>query len=76
MASPMLEARCPLEWQQKIQEIAKVANRTEAEVIKETSAEYLNVTDPKAINSTWEDMQLRLTAELSEVGASGQLIRG
>jgi len=33
--SPVRAARCPVEWQQQIQEIARAAGRKEAEVVRE-----------------------------------------
>lgn len=33
--SPILAARCPVEWQQQIQSIATATGRKEAEVVRE-----------------------------------------
>ena len=39
--SPILAARCPVEWQQQIQAIATAAGRKESEVVREAIAQYL-----------------------------------
>lgn len=50
--SPMLGARCPVEWQQQIQAIANASGRKEAEVVREAIAQYLGQTDPATVYET------------------------
>ncbi|WP_250124928.1 hypothetical protein [Chroococcidiopsis sp. CCMEE 29] len=47
--SPMLRARCPVEWQQQISALALASGRKEAEVVREALAQYLGKTDPAAV---------------------------
>jgi RHH-type rel operon transcriptional repressor/antitoxin RelB len=59
--SPMLGARCPVEWQQQIRAIATASGRKEAEVVREALAQYLGRTDPAAVKGTISDLQDRVT---------------
>jgi len=47
--SPILAARCPVEWHSQIQDIAKAASRKEAEVVREAIAQYLGKTNPSSV---------------------------
>ena len=58
--SPMLGARCPVEWQEKIRGIAEATGRKQAEVVREAITQYLGETDSTTIIGTLEDMQQRL----------------
>lgn len=58
--SPILAARCPVEWQQQIQEIASAAGRKESEVVREAIAQYLGKTDPNSVKSALQDLQERV----------------
>lgn len=57
--SPILAARCPVEWQQQIQEIAKAAGRKESSVVREAIAQYLGRTDPSSVKGANTDLQDR-----------------
>lgn len=56
----MVGARVPLEWQQQIQEIAKISGRKEAEVVREAIAQYLGQIDPATVRGAIEDLQARV----------------
>lgn len=47
--SPILAARCLVEWQQQVQQIATTSGRKESEVVREASAQYLGKTDPAGV---------------------------
>ncbi len=56
--SPMLGARCPVEWQQQIRVIALASGKKETEVVREALGQYLGQTNPAAIkdaNASLED---------------------
>lgn len=74
--SPMLGARCPVEWQEKIKGIAEATGRKEAEVVREAIAQYLGETDPTTITRTLEDMQQRLAVVERKLAGFGKLISG
>jgi RHH-type rel operon transcriptional repressor/antitoxin RelB len=58
--SPMLGARCPVEWQQQIQAIATASGRKEAEVIREALGQYLGKTDPGSIKGAIANLEDRV----------------
>ena len=67
--SPMLGARVPLEWQEKIRGIAEASGRKEAEVVREAIGQYLGEVDASAVKGAIADLQERLTkveAKLAE----------
>ncbi len=74
--SPMLGARCPVEWQAKIRGIAEATGKKEAEVVREAIAQYLGETDPSTITRTIEDMQQRLAAVERKLAGFGKFISG
>ena len=47
--SPMLGARVPLEWQEKIRGIAEASGRREAEVVREAIGQYLGEVDAAGV---------------------------
>lgn len=59
--SPMIGARCPVDWQQKFRDIAQATKRTEAEVVREALGRYLGEVDPKSVKSSLDDHEERLT---------------
>lgn len=66
--SPMVGARCPVEWQQQIQEIASAAGRKEAEVVREALAQYLGKTDPGSVKGAIASLEDRVeTLERKDV---------
>lgn len=74
--SPMLGARCPIEWQTKIRGIAEATGKKEAEVVREAIAQYLGETDPTTIVGTLEDIQQRLTVVERKLAGFGKFISG
>jgi len=60
--SPMIGARCPVEWQEQIQEIARAAGRKESEVVREALAQYLGKTDPAKVKGAIADHEQRIAA--------------
>lgn len=74
--SPMLGARCPVEWQAKIKGIAEATGKKEAEVVREAIAQYLGETDSTTITRTLEDMQQRLAAVERKLAGFGKFISG
>lgn len=72
--SPMVGARVPLDWQQQIQEIAAVAGRKEAEVVREALAQYLGKTDPVAVKGAITDLQERMTNLERKLAGLGRLV--
>lgn len=69
----MVGARVPLDWQQKIQEIATAAGRKEAEVVREALAQYLGQTDPAAVKGAIADLQSRLATVERKLAGLGRL---
>ncbi len=59
--SPTVGARVPPEWQQQIQEIAKVSGRKAAEAIREAICQYLGQTDPAAVKGRLDALEDRVT---------------
>jgi RHH-type rel operon transcriptional repressor/antitoxin RelB len=72
--SPILGARCPVEWQQQIRAIALASGRREAEVIREASAQYLGRTDPAAVKGTISDLQDRVINLERKLATREQLV--
>ncbi len=72
--SPMLGARCPVEWQQKIRGIAEASGRREAEIVREAIATYLGETDPAALKGTIADLQERLARVEAKLAGLGRLV--
>lgn len=56
----MIGARCPVERQQQIQDIAKAAGRKEVEVVREVIAQYLGKTDASSVKGAIANLQSRL----------------
>ena len=74
--SPMLGARCPVEWQAKIRGIAEATGKKEAEIVREAIAQYLGEADPTTITRTLEDIQQRLTVVERKLAGFGKFISG
>lgn len=72
--SPLVGARVPLDWQQKIQEIAQAAGRKEAEVVREAIAQYLGQTDPEAIKGVIASLEDRLASVERKLASLGRLV--
>ena len=72
--SPILAARCPVEWQQQIQEIASVAGRKESEVVREAIAQYLGKTDPASLKVGLADLQERVATLEQKLSKLGRLV--
>lgn len=70
----MIGARCLVEWQQQIQEIARAAGRKESEVVREALAQYLNRTDPAAVKGAIADLQERMTVLERKLAGLGRLV--
>lgn len=69
--SPMLGARCPVEWQEKIRNIAGAFGKKEAEIIREAIAAYLGETGSgsvKRVIASLEDRVTSLERRLAELG--------
>ncbi len=45
---PMIGARCPVEWQQQIDQIAEATGRKPAEVVREALSQYLQETQQRS----------------------------
>lgn len=58
--SPMLGTRCPVEWQQKIKDIADATGRKEAEIVREAIANYLGENDPGSVKGAIATLQNRV----------------
>jgi RHH-type rel operon transcriptional repressor/antitoxin RelB len=71
--SPMVGARVPLDWQQKISVIALSSGRNEAEVVREALAQYLGKTDPLAVKGAIADLQSRLATVERKLASLGRL---
>lgn len=72
--SPMLGARCPVEWQQQIQEIAAAAGRKEAEVVREAIAQYLGRTNPAAVKGAIASLEERVANLEQRLAGSRRLV--
>jgi len=59
--SPTVEAKVSPEWQQQIQEIAKVSGHKESEVIREAIGQYLGQSDPAAVKGRLDALEDRVT---------------
>ncbi|AFZ33618.1 hypothetical protein Glo7428_5242 (plasmid) [Gloeocapsa sp. PCC 7428] len=71
--SPMLGARCPVEWQQQIRAISTASGRSEAEVVREAIAQYLGQTDPAAVKGAIADLQDRVSRLEQKLTRFGRL---
>lgn len=58
--SPMLVARVPSDWQEKIRGIAEASGRTESEVVREAIGQYLGEVDVAGVKGAIADLQERL----------------
>ena len=58
--SPMIGARVPQDWQERIRAIAAVAGRKEAEIIREALGQYLGTTDPSSVKTAIAVLQERV----------------
>lgn len=72
--SPMLGARCPVEWQEKIRDIAEASGKKEAEIIREAIAGYLGETDPASVKGAIADLQERLAKVEAKLAGFGRLV--
>ncbi|MBV8886785.1 MAG: hypothetical protein JO235_22715 [Chroococcidiopsidaceae cyanobacterium CP_BM_RX_35] len=72
--SPMIGARCPVEWQEQIQEIARAAGRKEAEVVREVIALYLGKTDPVAVKGAIASLEDRVASLEQKLAGLGRLV--
>jgi len=72
--SPMLGARCPVEWQQQISAIATASGRKEAQVVREALAQYLGKTDPAAVKGAISDLQERVANLERKLAGLGRLV--
>jgi RHH-type rel operon transcriptional repressor/antitoxin RelB len=59
--SPMLGARCPVEWQQQIRAISTTSGRKEAEVVREALGQYLGKNDPGSIKGVIVSLEERVS---------------
>ncbi len=59
--SPMLGARCPVEWQQEIKNIARASKKTDADIIREAIGEYLGKTSAGGIKKAIADLEKRVS---------------
>lgn len=71
--SPILAARCPVEWQQQIQAIATAAGRKESEVVREANAQYLGKTDPYSVKGAKRGSTRAGGQRGAEVGGIGTI---
>ncbi|AKG24939.1 hypothetical protein [Calothrix sp. 336/3] len=65
---PMIGARCPEAWQEKIKNIAQLTGRTEADVVREALGQYLGLVDPKAVKRALDDHEERLSRLEAKLG--------
>jgi 3-deoxy-D-arabino-heptulosonate 7-phosphate (DAHP) synthase len=72
--SPILAARCPVEWQQQIQEIAASSARKEASVVREASTQYLGRTDPGSVKGALAALDDRVTVLERKLAGLGRLV--
>lgn len=72
--SPMIGARCPVEWQEQIQEIARAAGRKESEVIREALAQYLGKADPAAVKGAIASLEDRVATLERKLAGLGRLV--
>jgi RHH-type rel operon transcriptional repressor/antitoxin RelB len=72
--SPMLGARCPVEWQQQIRAIALSSGRKEAEVVREALAQYLGKTDPLAVKGAIVSLEDRVASVERKLASLGCLV--
>ncbi len=71
----MIGARCPVERQQQIQDIAKAAGSKEVEVVREAIAQYSGKTDPSSVKGALAELQSRLATVERKLARLGQLAR-
>jgi RHH-type rel operon transcriptional repressor/antitoxin RelB len=53
----LLGARCSVEWQWKIKDIADATGRKEAEIVREAIAQYLGETDKERIHQVLREQE-------------------
>lgn len=59
--SPMVGTRIPVEWQQKIQQIAQASGLREADIIREAIARYLGEINPDGVKGALDELRSRVT---------------
>ena len=72
--SPILAARCPVEWHIQIQAIATAAGRKESEVVREAISQYLGRTDSSGVKGALQDLQERVANVERKLSGLGRLV--
>lgn len=74
MSQPMVGARVPQAWQEKIQQLAQLSGRREADIVREALGQYLGVSDPNAVKGAIASLESRVAVLENKLAGLGRLV--
>jgi RHH-type rel operon transcriptional repressor/antitoxin RelB len=72
--SPMVGARVPQAWQEKIQQLAQLSGRREADIVREALGQYLGQVDVMTVKGAIANLESRVAMLESKLAGLGRLV--